>query len=105
MENSYKISTQAVVFNYLIYILPIAFLVFELLLTETIPVGLLGAFFTNPVMLLYFLLTILLPSFLCMYASRKLSDYDGSPESCKMANKSVLIFTKMSILMSFTSMP
>ncbi len=105
MENSYKISTQAVVFNYLIYILPIAFLVFELLLTETIPVGLLGAFFTNPVMLLYFLLTILLPSFLCMYASRKLSDYDGSPESCKMANKSVLIFTKMSIyfpiLMSF----
>ena len=105
MTNKYRMPVQAVVFNYLIYILPAAFLVFELQLTKTIAEGLLGKFFTNPVMLIYFILTFAIPTLLCAFANKGVSTYDGSQETCQKANRTVLVFTKVSIysplLMSF----
>lgn len=105
MTNSYKMPTQAIIFNYLIYLAPVAFFIFEVLYTGTITKDILMDFFSHPVILLYFVFTIFIPVLFCNLTTKKLSTYDGSQESCDKANKFVLVFTKISIyspiLMSF----
>ena len=97
MINKYKIPLSAVVFNYFIYITPVGFFTLQVLLTGTIARHALGAFFLNPLFLISVVLTLALPFLLCGYASRSIAAYDGSEESCRRANKAVLLFTRLSI--------
>ena len=105
MESKYRIPLSAIVFNYLIYIAPIGFLVFEILLTGTIGKDVSGAFFLNPFFLISAALTVATPTLLCGYVGKSIAAYDGSEESCRRANRAVLLFAKLSIycpiLMSF----
>ena len=105
MENNYKIPVLAVIYNYLIYLSPIGFFIFEVLLTGTIPANKLGTFFMNPAFFIYLALAIAIPALLIARTTRIIGQYDGSSESCHKANKAALLFTNVSIylgiLMSF----
>ena len=99
METRYKIPTTSVLFNYFIFILPVLFLLFELLLTQTVTKSQSSSFFLHPLFIAYVLLSFLVPTLLCSYATKKIGVYDGSSETCKMANKAATTFTKLSIYM------
>ena len=99
MEIRYKIPTTSVLFNYFIFILPVLFLLFELLLTQTVTKSQSSSFFLHPLFIAYVLLSFLVPTLLCSYATKKIGVYDGSSETCKMANKAATTFTKLSIYM------
>ena len=98
MATVYKIPKQAVIFNYAIYMTPILFFLFEVLLTKTIPADMLGIFFTKPFALVHCVLAVGFPTVLNHLFSKKIAVYDGTPETMKMANKAALLFSKMSIL-------
>lgn len=99
METKYKMTASSILFNTLIFTLPVAFLLLELFLTGTIAKNQLSGFLLHPAFLAYVLLSFLLPTLLCGYATKKISSYDGSPETCKTANKASTVFTKLSILL------
>ena len=98
MSTTYKIPTQAVIFNYAIYMTPILFFLFEVLLTGTIPTNMLGIFFTNPFSLIHFALAVICPLIFNYLFSKKVAIYEGTPETMKIANKAALLFSKISIL-------
>ncbi len=97
MSSKYRIPVVSIVFNYLIYVAPVGFFIFEVFLTGTIAQGALKPFFLSLPFCIYAALIIVVPSLLCGYANRQIAAYDGSEESCRRANKAVQLFTKISI--------
>ena len=62
MSTKYKIPTQAIIFNYAIYMTPILFFLFEVLLTGTIPTNMLGIFFAKPFAIIHSILAVTCPT-------------------------------------------
>lgn len=71
MEIRYKIPTTSVLFNYFIFILPVLFLLFELLLTQTVTKSQSSSFFLHPLFIAYVLLSFLVPHFCVAMPPRK----------------------------------
>ena len=98
MSTKYKIPTQAIIFNYAIYMTPILFFLFEVLLTGTIPTNMLGIFFANPFTIIHSILAITCPTIFNSLFAKKVAIYDGTSETMVIANKAALLFSKLSIL-------
>ena len=98
MSTKYKIPTQAIIFNYAIYMTPILFFLFEVLLTGTIPTNMLGIFFAKPFAIIHSILAVTCPTIFNSLFEKKVATYDGTSETMVIANKAALLFSKLSIL-------
>ena len=97
MKKNYKLPLPSALSNHFSYVLPIVFFLFQVLLTGTLPLGQLKAYLLSPLFFLQVILAIAIPAVFSHYATRIISEYDGSPKSLKKANKMVATFPNTTI--------
>lgn len=97
MEKNYKLPLAPTLSNHLAYVLPIPFFLFEVTFTGTIPQDMFKDFFLSPLFFIQVILAVVIPTLFSAYATRVISEYDGSPESLKKANKMVASFPNITI--------